>query len=66
MTLSIVVITHNEEFNLARTLESVQALVSDGRGEIIVVDAGSTDRTVEIAKSFGAKVFVEEWKGYAA
>src|SRR5207248_9871689 len=41
-------------------------LVRDGKGEIIVVDSGSTDRTVEIAKSFGAKVFVEEWKGYAA
>lgn len=66
MTLSVVIITHNEESNLARTLESVQPLVDDGKGEIIVVDSGSTDRTVEIAKSFGAKVFVEEWKGYAA
>jgi glycosyltransferase involved in cell wall biosynthesis len=66
VTLSVVIITHNEEANLGRTLASVQALVSDGKGEIIVVDSGSTDRTVEIAKSFGAKVFVEEWKGYAA
>jgi glycosyltransferase involved in cell wall biosynthesis len=66
VTLSVVIITNNEEANLARTLESVKALVSDGKGEIIVVDSGSTDRTVEIAKSFGAKVFVEEWKGYAA
>jgi glycosyltransferase involved in cell wall biosynthesis len=66
VTLSVVIITHNEEANLARTLESVQSLVGDGKGEIIVVDSGSSDRTVEIAKSFGAKVFVEEWKGYAA
>src|ERR1700691_4213187 len=66
VTLSIVIITHNEEANLGGTLESVQPLVGDGKGEIIVVDSGSTDRTVEIAKSFGAKVFVEEWKGYAA
>ncbi len=66
MTLSVVIITHNEEANLVRTLESVKPLVSDGQGEIIVVDSGSTDRTVDIAKSFGAKVFVEEWKGYAA
>jgi glycosyltransferase involved in cell wall biosynthesis len=64
--LSVVIITHNEEANIGRTLESVRPLVSDGKGEIIVVDSGSTDRTVEIAKSFGAKVFVEEWKGYAA
>jgi len=41
-------------------------LVRDGKGEIIIVDSGSTDRTIEIAKSFGAKVFVEEWKGFAA
>jgi len=64
--LSVVIITHNEEANIGRALASVQPLVADSRGEIIVVDSGSTDRTVEIAKSFGAKVFVEEWKGYAA
>ncbi len=66
MQLSIVLITHNEESNLARTLESVKALVRNGQGEVIVVDSGSTDGTVEIAKSFGAKVFVEPWKGYSA
>lgn len=66
MTLSVVIITHNEEANLGRTLESAMPLVNRGKGEIIVVDSGSTDRTVEIAKSFGAKVFVEQWKGYAA
>ncbi len=64
--LSVVIITHNEEANIGRTLESVRPLVADGKGEIIVVDSGSTDRTGEIAKSFGAKVFVEEWKGFAA
>lgn len=41
-------------------------LVGDGQGEIIVVDSGSTDRTIEIARSHGAKVFVEPWKGFAA
>ncbi len=66
MNLSVVVITFNEEPNIGRTLASVQPLVADGKGEIIVVDSGSTDRTVEIAKSFGAKVFVEEWRGFAA
>jgi len=66
VTLSVVIITYNEEANLGRTLESVKPLVSDGNGEIIIVDSGSTDRTVEIAKSYGAEVFIEEWKGYAA
>jgi glycosyltransferase involved in cell wall biosynthesis len=66
VNLSVVIITHNEEASLGRTLESVQPLVSNGKGEIIVVDSGSTDRTVEVAKSFAARVFIEEWKGYAA
>jgi len=65
VTISVVLITHNEESNLGHTLESVKPLVRDGQGEIIVVDSGSTDGTLEIAKSFGAKVFVEPWKGYA-
>ena len=66
MTLSVVIISYNEEANIGRTLESVKSLVCDGKGEVIVVDSGSTDRTVEISKSYGAKVFTEEWKGYAA
>src|ERR1700687_4386144 len=66
MNLSVAIITVNEEANLSRTLASVMPLVAEGKGEIIVVDSGSTDRTVEIAKSFGAKIFVESWKGFAA
>jgi glycosyltransferase involved in cell wall biosynthesis len=64
--LSVVIITYNEEANLGRTLASVAPLVRDGQGEIIVVDSGSTDRTVEIARQHGAKVFIEPWKGFAA
>jgi len=40
--------------------------VEDLGGEIVVVDSGSTDRTREIAASFGARVYAEEWKGFAA
>jgi glycosyltransferase involved in cell wall biosynthesis len=64
--ISIALITLNEEANLPRTLESVKPLVHDGQGEIIVVDSGSTDRTLDIARSYGAKIFIEEWKGFAA
>jgi len=66
VTLSVVIITHNEEQNIARTLRSVEPLMRDPGGEIIIVDSGSTDRTVEIARSMGAKVFIEPWKGFAA
>jgi glycosyltransferase involved in cell wall biosynthesis len=66
VTLSVVLITQDEESNLPATLASVMPLVRDGHGEIIVVDSGSTDRTLEIARPFGAKIFSEPWKGFAA
>src|ERR1700733_8274107 len=59
-TLSVAIITLNEEGNLARTLNSVRFA-----DEIVVVDSGSTDGTVEVARAFGAKVFSEAWKGFA-
>jgi len=65
VTLSVVIITHNEEANIGRTLRSVLPLVANGHGEIVVIDSGSSDRTVEIAREHGAQVFVEDWKGYA-
>jgi glycosyltransferase involved in cell wall biosynthesis len=60
--LSVAIITLNEERNLERTLMSVRALA----GETVVVDCGSTDGTLEIARRSGAKVFEEPWKGYGA
>ena len=59
--LSVAVITKNEEANLERTLKSVC-----WADEIAIVDCGSTDRTAEIAREYGARVFVEEWKGFGA
>ena len=58
-TLSVVLITLNEAANLPGTLASVRGL-----GENIVVDSGSTDATLDIARSFGAHVFTEPWKGF--
>jgi glycosyltransferase involved in cell wall biosynthesis len=61
MKLSIVLATRNEERNIGHCLESVKKIFADlpaGRqGEIIVVDEESTDKTCEIAKRCGAKVF---------
>ena len=60
MSLSVVIITLNEEANLPRTLESVK-----WADEIVVLDSGSTDHTREIAESAHAKFFAEPWKGFA-
>src|SRR5580658_10211853 len=59
-TLSVAIITLNEAENLPRTLASVAFA-----DEIVIVDSGSTDATVEIVTRAGAKVFPEAWKGFA-
>jgi glycosyltransferase involved in cell wall biosynthesis len=58
-TLSVIIITKNEERNIRACLKSVQ-----WADEIIVVDAGSMDRTVDIAKEFTQKIFSRPWDGY--
>lgn len=60
LKLSVVLATRNEEKNIALCLDSIKDLVDDlpaGRQEIIVMDEHSTDKTREIAESFGAKVY---------
>ena len=59
LTLSLCMIVRDEEQMLPRCLAAVAGAVD----EIIVVDTGSTDATVEIAKSFGAKVIEFPWTG---
>ena len=61
LSLSVVIVTLNEEANLAPTLQSVA-----WADEIVIVDSGSTDRTREIAESFHANFCVEPWRGFAA
>jgi tetratricopeptide (TPR) repeat protein len=59
LTLTLSMIVKDEEEMLPRCL----AAVRDAVDEIVVVDTGSTDRSVEIAESFGAKVIHREWTG---
>jgi glycosyltransferase involved in cell wall biosynthesis len=61
MKISATIITLNEEANIGRALESLS-----WADEIIVVDSGSTDRTVEIARRFTSKVILRDWPGYSA
>jgi glycosyltransferase involved in cell wall biosynthesis len=58
--ISIFIITKNEADRLPKTLESIKGLSDD----VVVVDSGSTDNTVAVAESFGARVFTNEWRGY--
>lgn len=60
--LSVVIITLNEEKNLDRCLRSIVRIAD----EIVIVDSGSTDRTIEIAHRYHAKIFTEPFRGYVA
>ncbi|MGL5743113.1 MAG: glycosyltransferase family 2 protein [Legionella sp.] len=61
MGLSVIIITKNEEKNIRRCLESVRFA-----DEVIVLDSGSTDKTVSIAKGYTEHVFSTDWPGYGA
>jgi len=61
MKISATIITLNEQGNIARAIESLRCA-----DEVIVVDSGSQDRTMEIASKLRARVVESEWMGYAA
>jgi glycosyltransferase involved in cell wall biosynthesis len=60
MKITATIITLNEERNIARSIESLRCC-----DEIVVVDSGSIDRTVELASKLGARVVESPWYGYA-
>ena len=57
--LSVIIITKNEEHHIERCLKSVA-----WAAQVIVVDSGSTDQTVAIAKKMGAEVLETDWPGF--
>ncbi len=61
LRVSVAMIVKNEAANLPRTLESVR-----WADDIVVVDSGSSDETVEIARAAGARVLEQQWLGFAA
>lgn len=58
-TLSITIITKNEAANIKRCLESIR-----WADEIIIVDSGSTDNTLDICREYTDKIFSTDWPGY--
>ena len=59
--LSVVIITFNEEKNIARCLESIQGIADD----IVVIDSFSTDKTESICKQFNVNFIQRKWEGYS-
>ena len=62
ISLSVVIITYNEEKNIGRCIHSVQAVAD----EIVVLDSFSTDRTAAIVKELGGKLHQRAFTGYGA
>lgn len=60
MGLSVAIVAVNEEAIIGQTLESVR-----WADEIVLVDSGSTDRTCDIAREYGARVLLREWPGFS-
>lgn len=60
LPISVFIITYNEADRISPIIQAV----SDIADEILVIDSGSTDKTLEIATSLGAKTFYNKWQGY--
>ena len=60
MKITATIITLNEERNIARAIESLRCC-----DEILILDSGSTDRTLQLAENLGARVFEAGWRGYS-
>lgn len=62
LDITVIILTKNEEKNIEACITSAKQIAK----RILIVDSGSTDKTVEIAKANGAETYYHEWPGYAA
>lgn len=60
--LSICMIVKDEEGNLTRCLDSFLPIIHKSWCELIIVDTGSTDRTVEVAREYTDQIYFQKWK----
>ena len=58
LDLSVIILTYNEEKHIRRCIENINQIAK----EVFVVDSFSTDKTLEIAKSLGAKIYQNKWE----
>ena len=61
MLLSVCMMVKNEEKNLEACLEALQPILENLDSELIIIDTGSTDRTIEIAKKYTSNLYFHEW-----
>ena len=61
MKITAVIITHNEERNIVRCLESLQGVAN----EVVVADSGSTDKTEELCRKYDVRFEKHSWEGYS-
>lgn len=61
MNLTVLILTHNEGLHIERAITSVKNIAS----RVVVVDSGSTDKTIELARAAGALVLQNSWVNYA-
>lgn len=62
LDLTVIILTKNEEKNIERCILEIKDIAK----RIVIVDSGSTDRTVDIAQKLGAEILIHKWKNYAA
>lgn len=61
LDLTAIILTYNEEKNIAACIESIKTIAK----RIVIIDSGSSDNTVKIAKEKGAEIFIHKWENYS-